>query len=167
MKMAFIFNSVKKMLGWYPHVVMPHVGDAGSTDVAIAATTSVTPEWAPAPADDEEDYFEDAVASQVAFDDAVSVVAYGPDSGEVGKTIRRREKEPAKFNGKCDFSAYKIQFDYVATWNRWTHEDMGLQLAMCLTDEAREVLSCLRVTEKHNYDALVEALECRYHPKGR
>ena len=82
-------------------------------------------------------------------------------------SVRRKEKEPARFNGKSDWSDYLIHFQYVAEWNNWTEDEMGLQLAICLTDEAREVLSSLRASEKHNFSALVDALGCRYSPQGR
>ena len=82
-------------------------------------------------------------------------------------SVRRKEKEPARFNGKSDWSDYLIHFQYVAEWNGWTEEEMGLQLAICLTDEAREVLSSLRASDKHNFSALVDALGCRYSPQGR
>lgn len=82
-------------------------------------------------------------------------------------SVRRKEKEPARFNGKSDWSDYLIHFTYVAEWNGWTEDEMGLQLAICLTDEAREVLSSLRASDKHNFSALVDALACRYSPQGR
>lgn len=80
---------------------------------------------------------------------------------------RRKEKDPARYNGKSDFTDYRAQFETVAYLNQWSREDMGLQLAISLTDEAREVLSSLRGADKHDYDCLVEALECRYSPRGR
>jgi len=82
-------------------------------------------------------------------------------------TRNRREKEPAKFNGKNDWRDYLDHFSAVAEWNAWTYHDMGLQLAISLTDEAREVLGSLSTTQKHDYDCLVDALTRRFSPDGR
>ena len=44
---------------------------------------------------------------------------------------------------------------------------MGLQLAISLTDEAREVLSGLSMSEQRQYSCLVDALTGRFSPAGR
>ncbi len=107
---------------------------------------------------------------QVGCEDTVSEVAHSPvtNSAPAVRTgVRRKEKEPARFNGKSDWSDYKVHFDYVAVWNKWDYQEKGLQLAICLSDEAREVLTSLRGEAMHDYDTLVEALDCRYNPRGR
>ncbi len=44
---------------------------------------------------------------------------------------------------------------------------MGLQLAISLTDEAREVLSGLSTPEQRDYASLIDALTRRFSPDGR
>ena len=90
------------------------------------------------------------------------------DGQNRGKShLLKREREPAKFNGKGDWQDYLSHFTAVAKWNDWLYDDMGLQLAMSLTDEAREVMSSLQGSEKHDYNALVDAMTRRYSPEGR
>ena len=79
----------------------------------------------------------------------------------------RKEKEPAKFNGRSDWQDYLDHFNAVAEWNEWSYHDSGLQLAISLTEEAREVLGGLSVCQKHDYNSLVDALTRRFSPAGR
>ncbi len=155
--MAFILNSVKKLFGFTP--VGVREGGA-SPDLVHDAR----------PAEDSDvsdDEYSDA-ARQLEFTSTpvqsrLAVQTFPAPQ----QTRKRKEREPARFNGKSDFLDYKVQFETVAYLNQWTREEMGLQLAISLTDEAREVLSSLRGADMHNYDRLVEALECRYSPRGR
>lgn len=82
-------------------------------------------------------------------------------------SFRKREKEPSRFNGRSDLKDFLDHFKAVAKWNDWGQREMGLQLAICLCDEAREVLSTLSCDQKHDYDCLVEALTRRFCPDGR
>ena len=79
----------------------------------------------------------------------------------------RREREPPKFNGHIDLSDYLQQFQIVSVWNRWTIEEMGLQLAMSLTGEATEILGTLGPNYSADYASLVKALRDRYDHEGR
>ena len=45
-----------------------------------------------------------------------------------------------KFNGKTDWRDYHSHFVAVAEWNEWDLHECGLQLAISLVDEARELL---------------------------
>jgi len=82
-------------------------------------------------------------------------------------SVKRREKEPMRFNGKTDWSDYMRHFEAVAQWNRWDDSECGLQLAICLIDEAREVLSSLPRHLQNDYNSLIEALTSRYSPSGK
>ena len=79
----------------------------------------------------------------------------------------RREREPMKFNGKTDWRDYLGHFTAVAEWNRWNYEELGLQLAISLTDEAREVLGSLTGAEQYDFETLKGALTRRFSPEGK
>ena len=80
--------------------------------------------------------------------------------------IYRKHKEPMKFNGKTDWKDYHSHFLAVAEWNGWNLEESGLQLAISLVDEAREILSSLPHFERNNYHSIINALKQRYDPDG-
>ena len=80
---------------------------------------------------------------------------------------RRKEKEPMKYNGKSDWTDYLGHFRAVSEWNHWAYPEMGLQLAMCLTEDAREVLGSMPHTIQHDFDFLTDALTRRFSPEGR
>ena len=78
----------------------------------------------------------------------------------------RRQKEPDKFEeSKIDWSDYLHHFKTVANWNRWTYDEMGMQLAMCLKGDAQRI-----VTDSHkingciDYNTLISELNYRYNP---
>ena len=79
----------------------------------------------------------------------------------------RREREPMKFNGKTDWRDYLGHFTAVAEWNGWNYEEMGLQLAISLTDDAREVLGSLTGAEQYDFETLKGALTRRFSPEGK
>ena len=81
--------------------------------------------------------------------------------------LERREKEPMRYSGKTDWPDYLDHFSAVARWNNWNHREMGIQLAISLTDEAREVLGSIHRHEQHDFDILVDALTRRFSPEGR
>ena len=169
--MSFLWNTVKKILG-------VHSPDSGVASPVVASSAlSAVPVGEQLDSDD--DIFEDAVR-QLDFDtDSVlttnqeSVVSRSElpaeqcDTAAAGRVIQRRERDPSKFNGKSDWGDYRVHFEYVAQWNKWSHDEKGLQLAIALTDEAREVLTSLPFEVMHDYDALAAALEHRYSPVGR
>ncbi len=157
--MAFILNSVKKLFGFTP--VGANEGGASPDLVHDARPRQEA---------------EDLDFSDEEYLDAARHLDFTPSPTQPPVPLhvpvpqmsrKRKEREPARFNGKSDFLDYKAQFETVAYLNQWSREEMGLQLAISLTDEAREVLSSLRGADMHNYDRLVEALECRYSPRGR
>ena len=79
----------------------------------------------------------------------------------------RREKDPMKYNGRTDWGDYLGHFSAVAEWNNWNNTEMGLQLAISLTDEAREVMGSLPKTDQHQYQILIDTLTRRFSPEGR
>ena len=79
----------------------------------------------------------------------------------------RKHKEPMRFNGKMDWEDYHSHFHAVAEWNGWGIHECGLQLAMSLVDDAREILSSIPVSDQSNYPVLVNALKQRYAPDGK
>ena len=82
-------------------------------------------------------------------------------------SLQRREREPTKYDGKSDWTDFLGHFTAVSKWNHWSYHEMGLQLAICLTGEAREVLAGLAGAQKHDYNSLVDAMNRRYSPEGR
>lgn len=76
------------------------------------------------------------------------------------------QKEPAKFNGKSDLADYLTHFEAVSQWNRWNYEQQGLQLAISLVEDAREILQNIHEEERYDYNTLVEALKRRFTPLG-
>ena len=91
----------------------------------------------------------------------------GSSDRQVPNRVQRREKDPMRFNGRTDWPDYLRHFDAVAKWNYWNYDECGLQLAICLIDEAREVLSCLPAHLQNDYDSLKSALTSRYSPAGK
>ncbi len=79
----------------------------------------------------------------------------------------RKHKEPMRFNGKMDWSDYYSHFTAVAAWNSWSYQECGLQMAISLVDDAREVLSGLPSNQRRDFNALTTALRQRYDPEGR
>ena len=95
------------------------------------------------------------------------VRSHSPSYSRSPTQLSRREKEPSRFNGKSDLKDFLDHFKAVSKWNDWGFKEMGLQLAICLCDEAREVLSTLSSEQKHDFDHLVDALTRRFCPDGR
>ena len=90
-----------------------------------------------------------------------------PQRGDGDHAVRRKEKDPIRFGGKSDWLDYLRHFEAVSEWNQWGYNECGLQLAICLVDEAREVLSSLPRHIQNDYNSLVEALTSRYSPAGK
>ena len=72
--------------------------------------------------------------------------------------LHRKEKDPIRYAGKADWLDYLRHFEAVSAWNQWGYHECGLQLAISLVDEAREVLSSLPRHLQNDYNSLVEAL---------
>jgi len=106
---------------------------------------------------------------RVTYDEFADTVPYLPDNDQLPsnrQSVHRRDREPAKYNGKSDWSDYLKHFNAVSKWNNWTYDEMGLQLAISLTDEAREVLSSL-VGQQYDFHCLVDAMTRKYSPEGK
>jgi hypothetical protein len=72
-----------------------------------------------------------------------------------------------RYNGKTDWNDYYSHFTAVAEWNAWSYHECGLQLALSLVDEAREVFSGLPSSQRQDFNVLVNAMKQRYDPEGR
>ena len=82
-------------------------------------------------------------------------------------TPRRKEKEPAKYDGKTDLVDYLYHFSKVAKRNGWSYDDWGLELGTSLAGEARSVLTEIPPEQEDDYFAIVHALIRRFDPEGR
>lgn len=53
----------------------------------------------------------------------------------------RKEKETDKFDGRSvEWKEFIVHFEQVSSWNRWTYDEQGQQLVMCLRGEAQKLL---------------------------
>ena len=155
--MSFILNTVRKVWGLVspsdsnPGDPSPHLADNAVQVVPVRQ------HLVPGAESGEDEVFEDAVRDLHFDDCSVSTagpeqgvntgqtrqrtpVGAGsramnssdyPDTPRCAATgtryLQRKEKEPAKFNGKSDWGDYKVHFDYVSTWNQWNYQEKGLQ----------------------------------------
>jgi hypothetical protein len=71
------------------------------------------------------------------------------------------------YDGNTPFTDFKVQFEMVAKINKWNKEKMAYQLAGCLKDDARGILSNLSATDRENYDKLIGALKDRFEPDNQ
>ena len=79
-----------------------------------------------------------------------------------------RAKEPDKFDGiSTDWRNYLVHFESVATWNRWTYNEMAQQLVMSLRGSAQKIISDLHPYQIGDYNALVAVLANRFNPAER
>lgn len=67
--------------------------------------------------------------------------------------------KPATYNGGDSWIDYKSHFDMVSKVNDWSHEKMGLYLAVSLRGQAQGILGDLSTEVRSDYDSLVVALE--------
>ena len=80
----------------------------------------------------------------------------------------RKQKEPEKFDGvTIDFRDFLVQFEQIASWNGWSESEMAQQLIMCLSGEARKLLSHIEPHRLHTYELLKESLTKRFCPAER
>ena len=72
--------------------------------------------------------------------------------------VRERSRSPPKYNGKFDFSDFRVQFECISEDNGWDYVTRGRKLSRCLTDSARSVLSTLDAEVRRDYGTLCAAL---------
>ena len=75
---------------------------------------------------------------------------------------RRPIQKPIPFDGGVPWESYKLQFELLAQMNGWSDRDKGLQLAISLRGPAMGVLSSLKPESRHDYQALMGALDIRF-----
>lgn len=75
---------------------------------------------------------------------------------------RRKEMKPPTFDGQSSWSTYRKQFEIAALANNWNNGDKCFALTMALRGPAAELLQTVDVTNKLDYNALVQALEKRF-----
>ena len=126
----------------------------------------------------------DQISNVGDFHDAASQVGQAPPvPGPVSPIVQRprpsilpahaqtkpqkRSMVPMKYDGLSDFEDFIGHFDAVALWNEWTYEEKGMQLACCLIQDAREVLTTVPLPMQTDYDSLIGALDERFRPPGR
>ena len=84
------------------------------------------------------------------------------------ENMSRSEKHPDKFDGmKGDLKDWLIHFRACASYNCWSYEEMGLNIAIALKGNAQQVLGDLPYELRENFDAIKDALERRFDPKER
>ena len=79
-------------------------------------------------------------------------------------TSRAPCKTP-KYSGKADWQVFHAQFQLLSQAAGWSEDDKALQLALCLTDDARttqHACYCSAQKKKNNYEAVVRALQRRF-----
>ena len=126
----------------------------------------------------------DQVSDVPDFHDAASQVGQAPPiPGPVSPMVQRprpsntpvhAQTKPqkksivlTKYDGVSDFEDFIGHFDVVALWNEWTYEEKGMQLACCLVQDAREVLTTVPLPLQTDFDCLIAALDERFRPPGR
>lgn len=78
----------------------------------------------------------------------------------------RKEKEPDKFDGRSvEWKDFIVHFEQVSSWNRWTYDEQGQQLVMCLRGEAQKLLGDLAIEQRSDYDSLKSILTKRFNPQ--
>lgn len=75
-----------------------------------------------------------------------------------------KNRKPATYDGKTSWLDYLVQFEMVASLNKWDAEEMACELAVALRGTAQGVLSILTPEQRVNYQMLVNALTARFHP---
>ena len=80
---------------------------------------------------------------------------------------KRKERSPDRFSGQGDLEDWLYHFDAIAKVNGWTEERKGVNLAVSLEEDARQVLSSLSEEEREDYSTIVQALKRRFDPDGR
>ena len=84
------------------------------------------------------------------------------------KSVKRKEKEPDKFDGRnVEWRDYIVHFEQVSAWNTWSDIEKAQQLAMSLRGQAQKLLGELKQGEIHKYEDLKKILSQRYDPQER
>lgn len=84
------------------------------------------------------------------------------------QAIKRKEKEPDKFDGRnIEWRDYIVHFEQVSMWNNWSPTEKAQQLAMSLRGQAQKLLGELKPGELINYESLKRILSQRYDPQER
>ncbi len=98
----------------------------------------------------------------------------GDDGGDDGGAVchfnhvpaERKPKKPALYNGKTSWLDYLVHFEMISEINGWTFQEMALELATSLRDNALAVLSDIDRRDQKNYACLVSALTTRFEPSN-
>jgi hypothetical protein len=69
---------------------------------------------------------------------------------------------PPPYDGQTSWAVYKRQFEAASSVNGWNDEEKTTALLVALRGSALEVIQTLPVTQQHDYEALVAALDRRY-----
>ena len=102
----------------------------------------------------------------VVRDDGIDGSQPKPEAQRTG--FKRKEKEPAHFDGKSvDFQDYIVHFEQVSEWNKWGNEEKAKQLVMSLRGTTQKLLSDLSPEQLHDYAKVRQALTQRFNPPGR
>ena len=104
------------------------------------------------------------------IDQALSSLRFQPmtTSSRNGKPLGRKERIPDKFNGTTsEWQDYFRHFETVAGWNGWKEEERAMQLIMCLTGQAQQILGDVPAHVLNDYFTLVAELNRRFNPAER
>ena len=71
-------------------------------------------------------------------------------------------RKPAEFDGKVAWEAYQAQFELLAQGQRWSTEDMALQLVASLRGPALEILGHLPPEHRSSYTRVAGAMQQRF-----
>ncbi len=96
------------------------------------------------------------------------------DDGEDGPSVQsshhfaaeRKPKKPALYNGKTSWLDYLVHFEMISEINGWNSQQMALELATSLRDNALAVLGDIDRRDQRNYACLVAALTTRFEPSN-
>ena len=78
----------------------------------------------------------------------------------------RKEKEPDKFDGRSvEWKDFIVHFEQVSSWNKWSYNEQGQQLIMCLRGEAQKLLGDFTVEQRSDYASLKSILTKRFNPQ--
>ena len=84
------------------------------------------------------------------------------------QAIKRKEKEPDKFDGRnIEWRDYIVHFEQVSMWNNMSPTEKAQQLAMSLRGQAQKLLDELKPGELIKYESLKRILSQRYDPQER
>ena len=82
-------------------------------------------------------------------------------------TRQRKEKKPKSYTGQDDLEDYLTHFESVAEYNEWDDWELGKQLSMALSGDARQVWVDSGIRGKISYQILSTVLRDRFQPQGQ